>query len=129
VPDELNYRKDNRIRDITDGAAYRKNYAKSCERLSVGLHGGSLGTLILNTDGLQTNESGRQSAWPVFGMLAEIPPQRRCMNDKIFNLALWQGEGKPPIELILQNLQMEMDEINERGNSAALLLSCPLHQI
>lgn len=99
-PDQDNFRKNNRVADITDGTAYRKSHKDNAARLDLQPED-NLVSLIVNTDGLQINRSGRQSAWPVFAIIAEIKPHRRAMTDKILNLALWNGEGKPPIEFIL----------------------------
>ena len=116
VPDHTNFRETNRVRDITDGSAYRRLHEESRKRVNAPSQS-KLVTLILNTDGLQLNESGNRSVWPLFGVVAEISPHRRYQNDKILNLALWEGDGKPPIEAIMKNLQMEIDEINQQGKN------------
>ncbi|OQV22579.1 hypothetical protein BV898_03405 [Hypsibius exemplaris] len=116
-PDTTNYRPNNRISDITDGEAYRTCHTRSRERLELRSDDDVLVTLILNTDGLVVNKSGCESAWPVFASIAEILPGRRFMNDKILNLSLWQGGGKPSIELLLADLDAAIEEVNVSGES------------
>ncbi|OQV13638.1 hypothetical protein BV898_12109 [Hypsibius exemplaris] len=115
VPSDLNFRQGDRIRDMTDGSAYRSSHCRSRERLGLVSDTDKLLTMVINTDGLQINESGGKSAWPVFGMISEIHPDRRAMNDKILNLALWEGEGKPPIVGIMREINEQIEEINETG--------------
>jgi hypothetical protein len=61
------------------------------------------------------HKSSTDSVWPVFATIAELPRSVRFKQDKILNLALWHGEGKPPIRSILRNLREEMDIINLTG--------------
>ena len=86
-----------RIRDITDGRAYQEAYAIRYKEIMSHKNNRALVTLILNTDSLSLNGSGNRSAWPVFGVIAELPSSRRYLPDKIINLALWYGEGKSDI--------------------------------
>ena len=113
-PTEENYRPGNRIRDITDGDAYRSRYKVAWDSCGANPDDVIL-SLVLNTDGLVVNESGAQSAWPVFATVCELTPKKRFSRDKILNLALWQGEGKPPIDSITRIVQAEIDQINVQG--------------
>lgn len=114
MPKPENFRVDNRVSDITDGMAYRELHQNCRQRLQVA-DGKLLITLILNTDGLQLHDSGHRSVWPVFAAIAELPARRRYMNDKIVTVALWEGQGKPPLRAIMRQLQVEIMEINQQG--------------
>lgn len=120
IPTEKNFRPGNRIRDITDGDCYRAVQKKSRQDLVLGDHEVLL-SLVVNTDGLSINDSGAQSAWPVFMTIAEISHKRRFWTDKIVNYALWQGTGKPPISSILKSFQKEMEEISGEGKKSIRL--------
>ena len=112
VPNEANFRPENRIRDFTDGTQYRKQHKEKLQQLQRGSPDDLLITLILNTDGLNIQSNPRASAWPVFGTIAEICPSRGFQSEKILNIALWSGLGHPPIDCIFKYLQQEIDEIN-----------------
>ncbi|OQV22051.1 hypothetical protein BV898_03898 [Hypsibius exemplaris] len=115
VPSDLKFRQGDRIWDTTDGSAYRSTHRRSRERLGLVSDTDKLLTMVINTDGLEINESGGKSAWPVFGMISGIHPDRRAMNDKILYLALWEEEGKPPIVEIMSEINEQIEEINETG--------------
>ena len=110
VPSDDNFRLENRTCDITDGKRYRSTYLAAKKRLQL-KDNHILLSLVINTDGVQVQE--RQSAWPIFATVAEIPKQRRFFADKILNLALWSGEGKPPIGAMLRRVQEQLDDINQ----------------
>ena len=113
VPTDQNYRTGNRIRNITDELAYRRKHQQKRTELGLTSSDAVLLSLVLNTDGLKVHENPNQSAWPVFATIAELDSRRRFLPDKILNLALWSGEGKPPIECIFDYLQQEVDYINK----------------
>ena len=73
----------------------------------------TLVSLVFNTDGVQVQDNPSQSAWPIFATIAEITAQRRFFADKILNLALWSGEGKPPVGAILRLAQEQLDDLNQ----------------
>ena len=107
-----NYRPENRIRDITDGSRYRSTYFAARERLNL-TGSDKLISLVVNTDGVQVQERTGQSASDIFATIAEISPERRFFADKILNLGLWSGEGKPPIGAMLRRVQEQLDDVNQ----------------
>ena len=119
VPGEDNFRLENRIRDITDGKRYRSAHSAAKRRLNL-KNSDILLSLVINTDGVQVQERTGQSAWPIFATIAEVPAHRRFFSDKILNLALWSGEGKPPIGAMLRRVQEELDELNQSRSLRAI---------
>ena len=113
VPKDDNFRAWNRIRDITDGKQYRKQHTDKRLQLGKTFDTDVLITIILNTDGLDIYSNPSESAWPVFGTVAEIDPTRRFLSDKILNIALWSGDGKPPVDCIFRYLQEDLNELNQ----------------
>ena len=113
VPSDGNFRTGNRIRDVTDGKRYKEQHAEKVRQLPVASADDVSVTLILNTDGLNVQSNPSETAWPIFATIAEISPARRFQLDKILNIALWSGEGHPPMDCIFRYLQHEIDEINQ----------------
>ena len=52
-------------------------------------------TLVMNSDGVRIINSGKQSLWPVWLAIANLPPIKRCMFRNIVLARLWFGKGKP----------------------------------
>jgi hypothetical protein len=111
---EGRFRTGHRITDITDGECYHKSQIRFRKKLNVPKNDLLL-TLVWNTDGLLYHTSSESSVWPVFATLSELPRSIRFNSDKILNLALWHGEGKPPIMAILRSIRSELDAINSIG--------------
>ena len=70
-------------------------------------------TLILNTDGLEVHSNPINTAWPVFAVIPELPPNKRFLSDKIINVALWASQGKPPMKCIFRYFQQQIDNLND----------------
>ena len=121
-----NYRVGNRIKDITDGTLYRSRYRAAKEKLNL-TEDELLVSLVLNMDGVKVQENPGQSAWPVFATVAGIPSARRFFGDKILNLALWSGEGKPPAAVMLKFIQHEINDINQSSCLISRSRSVLLH--
>ena len=51
--------------------------------------------LILNSDGVRVIKSNKQSLWPLWLALANLPPVARCMYQNNVLAKLWFGSGKP----------------------------------
>ena len=52
-------------------------------------------TLVMNSDGVRIINSGKQSLWPVWLAIANLPPIKRCMFRNIVLARLLFGKGKP----------------------------------
>ena len=52
-------------------------------------------TLVMNSDGVRIINSGKQSLWPVWLAIANLPPIKRCMFRNIILARLWFGKWKP----------------------------------
>ena len=51
--------------------------------------------LILNSDGVRVIKSNKQSLWPLWLAIANLPPVARCMYQNIVLAKLWFDSGKP----------------------------------
>ena len=68
---------------------------------------------IFNTDGYQTSDSSKVSAWPFYLKLNELPPKERDNN--MILAAIWVNEEKPPMNNFLQSIIQELNEIATDG--------------
>ena len=70
---------------MTDGKAYKEAYGNGLKQFQSGTGDKTLATIMLNNDGLNLKQSGNKSAWPIFGVVAELPASWRFLPDKIVN--------------------------------------------
>lgn len=87
IADEMCYRTSRKkkckhnLEDIFDGQLYKKHF--DCEGY---FHGTSLAargkeihlSLMVNTDGVSIFRSSNFGLWPVYFILNELPPEKRC---------------------------------------------------
>ena len=58
--------------------------------------------LIMNSDGVKVVNSNKQSLWPVWLAVANLPPIKRCMIRNIVLAQLWFGSGKPAWDVVFE---------------------------
>ncbi|XP_031780995.1 uncharacterized protein LOC116416451 isoform X1 [Nasonia vitripennis] len=96
------------IEDVYDGNLY--------EYLSLPgnvLHDKWNFSYILNTDGCQTSDSSKVSAWPVYLKINELPPKIR--DKHMILVGLWVNEEKPVLNTFLQPIITELNVIATEG--------------
>ena len=58
--------------------------------------------LIMNSDGVKVVNSNKQSLWPAWLAVANLPPIKRCMFRNIVLARLWFGSGKPAWDVVFE---------------------------
>jgi hypothetical protein len=80
--------------DISSGAFYQTTMSESkCNTI----------TLVLHTDGAPLIRTTKQSIWPLFASIVEIPPPVREYKKNIILLALWSSKSKPDVNVFLKH--------------------------
>ena len=59
-------------------------------------------SLIVNSDYVKVVNSNKQSLWPVWLAVVNLPPIKRCMFRNIVLARLWFGSGKPPWDVVFE---------------------------
>ncbi|VDI25225.1 Hypothetical predicted protein [Mytilus galloprovincialis] len=98
------------ISDILDGEEYRKLKEP----------GGFLAdknniTFSLFTDGIPLFQSSKVSLWPVYMILNELPPKQRFTRKNMVLWGIWQGCGKPQMNMFLRPLVEDLSQLFQRG--------------
>lgn len=81
------------VADISNGTFYQKTMSTSKSNII---------TLVLHTDGAPLIRTTKQSIWPLFGSIIEIPPPLREYQNNIILLALWSSKAKPEVNTFLK---------------------------
>lgn len=80
--------------DISTGAFYQNTISESnCNTI----------TLVLHTDGAPLIRTTKQSLWPLFASIVEIPPPVREYQRNIVLLAVWSSKNKPDVNVFLKH--------------------------
>ena len=80
--------------DISNGAFYQTTISNStCKTI----------TLVLHTDGAPLIRTTKQSIWPLFASIVEIPPPVREYQKNIVLLGLWSSKCKPDVNVFLSH--------------------------
>lgn len=74
-------------------------------------------TLILHTDGAPLVKLSKQSLWPCFGSIVELPPPVREYQQNIIVLALWSSTIKPDPNIFLYESIEELKHLLDNGTS------------
>lgn len=80
--------------DISNGSFYRANKSNSIRNTI---------TLVLHTDGAPLIRTTKQSIWPLFASIVEIPPPVREYQKNILLLGLWSSKTKPDVNVFLKH--------------------------
>ena len=67
--------------------------------------------LIVSTDGVKIIHSSGKHLYPLWLIIADLPPVMRSSFDNIAFASLWFGDGKPDFEVIFQYVQREVSEL------------------
>ena len=62
--------------------------------------------LLMNSDGVRVINSNKQSLWPLWLAIANLPPVKRCMFRNIVLARLWFGSGKPSWDVMFEVCQI-----------------------
>ncbi|XP_053398883.1 uncharacterized protein LOC123556697 [Mercenaria mercenaria] len=104
------------ICDITSGNEYRKLKAQGGF-----LHMSSNLTLSLFIDGIPLFKSSSTSLWPVYLLINEIPPKERYTRKNMVLWGVWQGVGKPKMNMFLKPLVIDLVSLYQQG----FTFTCP----
>ncbi|CAF4275374.1 unnamed protein product, partial [Rotaria sp. Silwood2] len=74
-------------------------------------------TLILHSDAAPLVRSNKQSLWPFYTSIAELPPPIREYKHNILTLALWASRVKPDPNIFLDFMLFQLRALIERGTS------------
>lgn len=96
------------IRDVYDGRCYREFVQQLPKDEKTRFL-----TAIFNTDGANRFESSRNSIWPVYLMINELPPQTRMNNLIVF--AFFFGREKPEMTAFLDPFVQKMNQYSSEG--------------
>jgi hypothetical protein len=72
-------------------------------------------SLTLNTDGVAIFKSSKNSLWPVWLVINELPPKERFSRKNMILAALWFSEQKPTISTLLGRLIEELNDLYING--------------
>ncbi|VDI09445.1 Hypothetical predicted protein [Mytilus galloprovincialis] len=98
------------ISDILDGEEYRKLK----EPGGFLAHKNNI-TFSLFTDGIPLFQSSKVSLWPVYMILNELPPKQRFTRKNMVLWGIWQGCGKPQMNMFLRPLVEDLSQLFQRG--------------
>jgi hypothetical protein len=74
-------------------------------------------TLIVHTDGAPLIKLSKQSLWPCFASIVELPPPVRDYQNNIIVLSLWSSKTKPDPNIFLHETIQELKYLIENGTS------------
>ncbi len=103
--DVINQSNDNVIRDVYDGAMYKRFVNRFCLSSNI-----KYLSFTFNTDGAALYTSSNGSIWIVFLMINELPPVLRMQN--LLTAQVWFGTDHPPMDLFLGPLVKQMDKLS-----------------
>ena len=67
--------------------------------------------LIIATDGVKIIHSSGKHLYPLWIIIADLPPVLRFSFDNIALASLWFGDGKPDFEIVFQYVQREITDL------------------
>ena len=72
-------------------------------------------SLMIHSDGVPLYKSKACNAWPVLGVVSELPPYARNRADNTLLLSLWVGKRKPNFDFILGKLSEPLSRLRKTG--------------
>ncbi|CAF4842349.1 unnamed protein product [Rotaria sp. Silwood1] len=72
-------------------------------------------TIIIHTDGAPLVRSSKQSIWPCFASIVELPPPIREHQTNIMLLALWSAKVKPNVNVFLERTISDIKQLMTHG--------------
>lgn len=100
------------INDVTSGLGYKK-----LQKDGQFLHNNCNITLTMFTDGVPLFKSSSISLWPVYLLINEIPAKERFLRKNMLLWGVWQGNGKPKMNMFLHPLVIDLLELANIGVS------------
>ncbi|CAF4838892.1 unnamed protein product [Rotaria socialis] len=94
--------------DVTSGSFYRKMASSE--------HSNTV-TLILHSDGAPLVRSTKQSIWPFFASIVELPPPVRDYQANIILLSLWSSKRKPDVNVFLEKSINDIERLINHGTA------------
>ncbi|CAF4925855.1 unnamed protein product [Rotaria sp. Silwood1] len=92
--------------DVTSASLYRTTISNTkCNTI----------TIIIHTDGAPLIRSSKQSIWPCFASIVELPPPIREHQTNIMLLALWSAKVKPNVNVFLERTISDIEQLMTRG--------------
>ncbi|CAF1289831.1 unnamed protein product [Didymodactylos carnosus] len=73
-------------------------------------------TLCLHVDGAPLVRTSKQSLWPCFASIVELPQFLREQQKNLIVLALWSAREKPNVSIYLHKLVIDISNLMEDGN-------------
>jgi hypothetical protein len=101
---------DKSLSDITSGSGYTKLRSPGGF-----LHRNANITLTMFTDGVPLFKSSHVSIWPVYLTINEIPPRERFLKKNMILWGVWQGAGKPKMNMFLRPLVTDLLQLYTDG--------------
>jgi hypothetical protein len=74
-------------------------------------------SLIVHADGAPLVRSSKQSIWPCFASITELPPPIREYQCNIIILALWSSRKKPDVNVFLEQTVNDLSILIQNGTS------------
>ena len=98
------------ISDIVDGVEYKQKIKENGGFLT-----NKSNVTSLFTDGIPLFQSSKVSLWPVYLIINEFPPKQRFTRKNMILWGIWQGCGKPQMNMFLKPLVEDLVHLYQRG--------------
>lgn len=98
------------ICDIRNGLEYKK-----LQEPGGFLHNSNNITFSMFTDGVPLFKSSGVQMWPVYILINEIPPKQRFLRKNMLLWGVWQGKGKPKMNMFLKPLILDLTKLYNEG--------------
>lgn len=108
IVESRNSKQPQNICDITSGKVYK-------DLRDSGVISDSCITLSFLTDGIPLFSSSQVSLWPVFLTVNELQPEARFQTKNLIVWGLWQGKGKPPMNVLLGKFVEDLHKLHGTG--------------
>jgi len=103
------------ICDVRSGIGYKK-----LQEPGGFLHDSSNITFSMFTDGVPLFKSSGIQMWPVYILINEIPPKQRFTRKNMLLWGVWQGQGKPKMNMFLRPLITDLTDLYQNGLSVTI---------
>ena len=75
---------------------------------------------MLHADGAPLVRSAKQSLWPFFASIVEIPPPAREYRRNIITLGLWSSRKKPDVDRFLDGSIAQLETLMTHGTTVCV---------
>jgi len=108
--EELKHSSSASVSDISSGESYKK-----LKQPGGFLDDTSNITLSMFIDGIPLYSSSSISLWPVYLLINEIPPKKRFRKKNMLLWGVWQGAGKPNMNMFLRPMVIDLYDLYTKG--------------